>query len=398
MAQDEAEAVRWFRLAAEQGHVTAQAMLGGMYSIGEGVTQDEAEAVRWFRLAAEQGDATAQTALGAMYFAGSGVVARDDAEAVRLFRLAAEQGSDGDQSLMLLLAADYDQIRVVAQTVLGLMYSSGLRVARDDAEAVRWYRLAAEQGNATAQTALGDMYSSGRGVAQDDAEAVRWYRLAAEQGDADAQYNLGVRYANGRGVAEDDAEAVRWYRLAAEQGNATAQYNLGFMYANGRGVAEDDAEAVRWYRLAAEQGNATAQSNLDALYAAGRAVPDTTLHGLQLSEGPPEPGFTFSAMAGRLPNGNVTLTPAFEPGTTTYHAEVSQPLLTIRARAAVSVDITATGVTADGRALPVVNQSRLNDVNGHGNFLSVTFSELALGENRIQIADCTIVVTRSARD
>ena len=62
---------------------------------------------------------------------------------------------------------------------------------------------------------------------QDDAEAVRLYRLAADQGHADAQYNLGVMYANGQGVAQDDAEAVRLYRLAADQGDADAQYNLG---------------------------------------------------------------------------------------------------------------------------------------------------------------------------
>ena len=55
---------------------------------------------------------------------------------------------------------------------------------------------------------------------EDDAEAVRWYRLAADQGHAYAQNNLGAMYANGDGVPEDDAEAVRWYRLAADQGDA----------------------------------------------------------------------------------------------------------------------------------------------------------------------------------
>ena len=62
------------------------------------------------------------------------------------------------------------------------------------------------------------MYDKGQGVPQDYAEAVKWYRLAAEQGDADAQYNLGVMYDNGQGVPQDYAEAVKWYRLAAEQG------------------------------------------------------------------------------------------------------------------------------------------------------------------------------------
>ena len=98
------------------------------------------------------------------------------------------------------------------------------------------------------------MYDNGEGVLKDNAEAARWFRLAAEQGDADAQYNLGVMYANGKGVLKDAAEAVRWYRLAAEQGLASAQYNLGVMYDNGEGVLKDAAEAVRWSRLAAEQG------------------------------------------------------------------------------------------------------------------------------------------------
>ena len=67
---------------------------------------------------------------------------------------------------------------------------------------------------------------------------MKWYRLAAEQGNASAQYNLGVRYANGEGVPQDDAEAVKWYRLAAEQGDASAQYNLGVRHANGEGVPQ----------------------------------------------------------------------------------------------------------------------------------------------------------------
>ena len=51
------------------------------------------------------------------------------------------------------------------------------------------------------------MYDTGVGVAQDAAEAVRWFRLAAEQGDALAQCFLGVMYATGGGVPQDDAAA-----------------------------------------------------------------------------------------------------------------------------------------------------------------------------------------------
>ena len=58
------------------------------------------------------------------------------------------------------------------------------------------------------------MYANGEGVPQDYAEAVKWYRRAAEQGYAAAQYNLGAVYATARGVPQDYAEAVKWYRRA----------------------------------------------------------------------------------------------------------------------------------------------------------------------------------------
>ena len=45
------------RRQAEQGDVDAQFNLGFMYVEGQGVLQDDAEAARWLRLAAEQGHA-----------------------------------------------------------------------------------------------------------------------------------------------------------------------------------------------------------------------------------------------------------------------------------------------------------------------------------------------------
>jgi hypothetical protein len=148
-------------------------------------------------------------------------------------------------------------------------YEHGEGVAQDWAEAVRFYRMAAEQGNAKAQVTLGVCFKRGEGVAQDWAEAVRYYRLAAEQGHFHAQFNLGGCFEHGEGVAQDWAEAVRYYRLAAEQGHADAQCNLGSCYKDGEGVAQDWAEAVRYYRLAAEQGHAGAQSSLGICFEIG---------------------------------------------------------------------------------------------------------------------------------
>ena len=106
---------------------------------------------------------------------------------------------------------------------------------------------------------------TGEGVLQDDAEAVRWYRLAADQGHADAQFKLGGMHADGRGVLKDAAEAVRWYRLAADQGDASAQHKLGVMHTDGRGVLKDSVLAHMWLNIAGANGDEGARENRDTL-------------------------------------------------------------------------------------------------------------------------------------
>ena len=149
-----------------------------------------------------------------------------------------------------------------AQFLLGSRYDHGQGVTEDDAEAVRWYRLAAEQGHASAQYYLGYKFAQGEGVARNSGEAVRWLRKAAGQDHAAAQYRLGAMYFNDEEAPLDKAEAARWFRAAAEQGHAIAQYYLGYMFSIGDGLPRDDAEAIHWYRLAAERGHTGAQERL----------------------------------------------------------------------------------------------------------------------------------------
>jgi len=59
--------------------------------------------------------------------------------------------------------------------------------AGEYAAALNFWRPLAEQGEADVQFNVGLMYDKGKGVPQDDAEAVKWYRKAADQGHADAQ-------------------------------------------------------------------------------------------------------------------------------------------------------------------------------------------------------------------
>ncbi len=88
----------------------------------------------------------------------------------------------------------------------------------------------------------------GAGVGRDDARAVHWLRLAADQHDAPAQNQLGWMIEKGLGVPPDDTEAARWYRLAARQGHRQARDNLDFLYMHGRALPDNPAEARRLVR------------------------------------------------------------------------------------------------------------------------------------------------------
>lgn len=125
----------------------------------------------------------------------------------------------------------------------------------------------ANKGDIDAQLELGRRYVRGDGVARNTDEAVKWYRLAALQGNAVAQYHLGfITY------RLNYTEAAHWFRLAAEQGHAEAQGYLGTQYDLGYGVRRDNKEAIKWYRLGANQGDELSIHQLGTKYRYGKAV------------------------------------------------------------------------------------------------------------------------------
>jgi len=227
-----------------------------MYDSGRGVAQDLAEAAKWYQKAAEQGLHGAEFSLGLKYMNGQGVE-RDCVQAYKWMNLATRDADVVDE---IRCAAIRDR---VASSLSPAQVVEAQRLVResidecgdpdfqfDYAEAVRWWRKAADAGNADAQYNLGLAYLNEE-VGDDYGEPVLWFRKAAEQGHAEALFTLGWMYDSCFGVPRDYAEAVRWYRKAADQGFAGAQHNLGRMYYNGFGVPQDYVQAYMWASLAA---------------------------------------------------------------------------------------------------------------------------------------------------
>ena len=195
--RDETEGARWLRKAVELGYLRAIVELAFCYLEGNGVAQDPAEGMRWLRTAAEAGSAEAANHLGGAYEEGWVGEPNPD-EAFRWFLRAAELGdAAATVNVAGILAerfgveVDYDETTeesaADAARWLAGFYERGseeIGFKRDVKRTVAWLRRSIELGDAEAASWLGRAYFDGAyGLQKNDAEAVRLYRLAAERGD-----------------------------------------------------------------------------------------------------------------------------------------------------------------------------------------------------------------------
>lgn len=170
-AKDYSEALRYLKLAAQQKHANAIALVGEFYAQGWGIPQNDKEAVQWWKKSADLKNPIAQRRLGDAYSLGAGV-ARDPKQALYWYQLSANQGD------------------LHGQYILGYAYASGYGVTKNPQEAIRWFIKAADQGQAQAQSKLGFLYLTGLMVEQDRTKGIALLRAAAAQGDEEAKAEL----------------------------------------------------------------------------------------------------------------------------------------------------------------------------------------------------------------
>ena len=168
---DVAPEIRSLADRALSGDPLAQHDLGNQYAVGETVAQSNAYAAYWYRLASEADIPNAQYNLGVLTARGLGV--RKDLEAAfRLFLTAAEAGH-----------AD-------AQTAAGLAYMYGSGVSQDRLQAASWFQAASANGRPRGAFHLGQLFEAGLDEAPDLAAAAGWYRIAADAGYSQAREAL----------------------------------------------------------------------------------------------------------------------------------------------------------------------------------------------------------------
>src|SRR5262249_50104698 len=183
-----------------------------------------------------------------------------------------------------------------AQNDFGMVLYLGRGVAKNEANAARMFRLAAQQNLPEADYNLATMYDLGYGLAQDYVQARHWYERAAtdNKGEPDAEYRLGIMDEQGLGAGKNPRSAVSWFEKAAEHGSVNAALRLAFSppagggqslpsehylflageaLANGRGVDRDESRGFAYVKAAAEKRYEPALFTLATMYDSGRGTP-----------------------------------------------------------------------------------------------------------------------------
>jgi TPR repeat protein len=196
LTESPARAAQAILLAAGEGEVEAQALLGQILLDGQGIAKDQPLALRWFGIAAGRGHLMARNMLGRCHEHGWGVAA-DASVAAQHYRIAAEAGLDW------------------AMYNLANLLATGRGVAVDHLQALALYRRAAEVGHAKSMNLLGRYLEEGQVCAADPSAARAWYRCSAEGGDFRGQFSFAAVLA-GEGRID---EAVVWLEKALAGGN-----------------------------------------------------------------------------------------------------------------------------------------------------------------------------------
>lgn len=206
--------------SANLGNVDAQYALGWAFMTeGSGVPRDACETMKWFKIAAAQGHTEARKALDVA------LKSFPEAEAGAAFA-EAEKWLTRKTAVASQFGTELQQTKLSLASHGPGANNNALEVALSELEQL------AQSGDSKAQLRLGEMYYAGKEVPQDYRKAAGLFSMAAESSNPDAQLYLGTMYESGEGMAKNSVKAMEWYVKAAEGGNAMAQFILSTRIAN----------------------------------------------------------------------------------------------------------------------------------------------------------------------
>ncbi|VAV92646.1 hypothetical protein MNBD_ALPHA06-814 [hydrothermal vent metagenome] len=233
-------------IAGAKGDASAQLLFGILLDNGFGGTEDPAQAVKWYKEAAENDEINGWLALAGIAFEQRGGLSIADGRG--FLKHAAEARS------------------TEAMLALGRAYASGHGGELDEKQAEFWFLQAINNGVNPARVALADLYLSQD--KQDDALAL--YETAVFGGSAEAALKAGLLQADPQSQVYAPQQAGQQLLTAAQAGDAKAMTNYGLFLATK--TPPLPATAARWFRKAANADEPEGQYLFAVSLAKGEGV------------------------------------------------------------------------------------------------------------------------------
>ena len=285
--KNEAEGLKWFEKASAAGYAEADFQLGMTYlqipeyreKVGEGLERvrraaenglvdailvmaqihDEAgpqknmdECIKWLTMGAEKGDKHAQCRLGQILMYGIAGVERDPQKGYNYLVFAAQQ----NYTPAIYLLAE-----------LNLMYTNNN--PQGIQQGMAQLSQCVKESYPPAFMLMGQCCLEGRGVPKDNDQALKFFKLAADNGVFNAVLLLAKLYSGeieGTDFPTDPEEAKHWFGIGAQAGHPVALHELAQMVLKDEAATDEaKAEATENLRKAAQMGYTPALQTMTEL-------------------------------------------------------------------------------------------------------------------------------------
>lgn len=239
--------------AAKKGDGDSQNTLGTYYYAGKKVKQSYEVALKWFSMAAKQKHVKAMANMGLCYQLGHGTK-KDSLMAVKLYKESIKAGNSElvkQREDNLENSHSAFDIRLLAD-----LYDNGCgdAVKKNQELALKYYKMAADNGDAFSAYKYGESLCNGKGVKVDKAKGAIYLSRAVKHRIPNAMMLLGNLLYKGDGVQQDYAKAMSLYKQVAVKNNPVAMWNIGIMYKKGLGVKQNYLIALQWLAAASNKG------------------------------------------------------------------------------------------------------------------------------------------------
>lgn len=227
------QAIDLYEQALKNGHPAAPYELGKLYyknliNVQEGNSTSTSKAISLFKVSAHRDYPQAAYQLGKL-----AQEAKNNSDAIEWYKKAAQQN------------------HVKAQLELANIYYEGKLVLTDLNTGKKYYKGPAHAGYSKAMIGLGNIYYDGKDSKKNYKKAFKWYQQAAVKEDKIAYYKLGKMYEKGKSLKRKDYHlAFQYYQMAAKLKCREAEFKLGEMYERGLVTEKDFKKAREWYEKA----------------------------------------------------------------------------------------------------------------------------------------------------